>query len=481
MKKILASLFAAVAVLAAGCAGDTSEPATVAQPTREALFADLQSGLSTVLADGSVATATPAAVDAVPGAGAPVVLVEPDAALAENHEHDTLGNDVVVAREPRGQTIAGGDVVAAAEPAQAAPAAAVEPAAAHHDAGAGGGQTLAASTGGGCVANCGTPRYFCDTWGGGFCDDFRGKASGATHVAFPAWGDPYSFDALGSSQTGYETSGWTDAGFRAFSANEHFMTVVDDETFGMGVLRVRQPIDFAGRTGHIHFDADLKTSARRYIRLMLSPDITKTITDDREFGVPKPNTALDIWFINGTFTGRVVRGGSEVGGFSVDWPRYYGADDVRDSIDVYVSRTSVRVLVNGVTYVDTAVADLGFDRAYVYLSQVSYNPCKDGECSQNLQVWHWDNIAFDGPWLPINGLTPTGTRLVAFNAFSAQNCSVRGVAAAPSGTLSWGRWVTWVAALPNDGSPVGVGDVACTYDFSQDGSERPRGFEIVSQ
>ena len=300
-------------------------------------------------------------------------------------------------------------------------------------------------------------------------------------MAFPQGGDPYSFDVLGSSQTEYETSGWTDSGLRGMSANEHFMTVVDDETFGMGVLRVRQPFDFAGRTGHIHFDADMKTSARRYIRLMLSPEITKTVTDDREFGVPKPSTALDIWFINGTFTGRVNRGGNEVGGFSVDWPRYYGTDDVRDSIDVYVSRNHVRVLVNGVTYVDTGIADLGFDRAYVYLSQVSYNPCKDGECSQNLQVWHWDNIAFDGPWLPINGLTPAGTRLVAFNAFSAQNCSVRGVSAAPTGTVSWGRWVTWAASLPNDGSPVGLGDVSCSYDFTQAGSERPRGFEIISQ
>ncbi len=477
MRKIIVPLVAVVAFAMAGCAGGSDEPDTVAQPTREALFADLQSGLSTVIAEGAAATPTPAPSGV---AAAPMVVVAPDAVAEDDHDHDAFGNDI-----PRATSAdtTGGNVRIAADPVpfQPAPAAAQEPAAAHHGSGGGGAASAAPSSGGGCVSNCGTPRFFCDTWAGGFCDDFRGKASGAAHVAFPQGGDPYSYDALGSSQTGYETSGATDGGLRAFSANEHFMTVVDDETFGMGVLRVRQPFDFAGRTGHIHFDADLKTSARRYIRLMLSPDITKTVTDDREPNVTKPETALDIWLYNGTFVGHVTRGGSRAGGFSVDWPRHYGTDDVRDAIDVYVSRNHVRVLVNGVTYVDTGIADLGFDRAYVYLSQVSYNPCKDGECSQNLQVWHWDNIAFDGPWLPINGLTPRGTRMVAFNAFSALNCSVRGVAAASTGALSWGRWVTWVAALPSDGSPVGPGDVSCAYDFSQDGSDRPRGFEIISQ
>jgi hypothetical protein len=343
--------------------------------------------------------------------------------------------------------------------------------------------TATPTIGGGCVSNCGTPRYFCDTWtGGGFCDDYRQKGSGATHVPFPAAGDPYSFDALSSTYTTYVTEGPAPAdGLRAFSSNEHFMTVIEDGQFGMGVLRLQQPFDFAGREGHVHFDIDLKTSARRYVRFMLSPDLTKVLTDDRQADQVRPADAFDLWFVNGTFLGRVYRGGSEQGGFNIWNPRYYGQDNVRDSVDVYVTRNHVRILVNGEQFVSESVPDMGFDRAYVYLLQVSYNPCKDGECSENLQMFHWDNVAFDGPVLARNSLTASGRRDVVFNAYSADSCSVNGVAAAPAGLATWGHWMTWVANLPDDGTSVGVGNISCDYSFSQDGSQVPRGLEIVKR
>ncbi len=346
-----------------------------------------------------------------------------------------------------------------------------------------GGATATPTIGGGCVSNCGEPRFFCDTWTeGGFCDDYRIKGSGNTKVAFPAPGDSYSFDAFGSTQTGYNTSGQTaSGGLRGFSTNEHFMTVIDDETFGMGVLRVQRPFDFANREGHVHFEIDLKTSSRRYVRFMLSPQLTKSATDDRMPEARRPRDAFDLWFLNGTFVGQVVRNGSVVDSFNIDWPRYYGQENVRDDVDVYITRTSVRLEVNGTTFVDESIADLGFDRAYMYLVQASYNPCKDGECSELEQTFHWDNVAFDGPTLGKNSLTPAGQRDVVFNAFSALTCTVRGVPATASSLITWGRWVTWSARLPDDGSSVSVDDVVCVYDFTQNGSDNPRGFEIVKR
>jgi hypothetical protein len=338
----------------------------------------------------------------------------------------------------------------------------------------------AAATGGGCVANCGEPRYFCDTWSGGFCDDFRDKASGATHVAFPAGGDPYSFDAFSTTYPQYETEGPAPAdGLRAFSANEHFMTVIQDGQFGLGVLRLKQPFDFTGREGHVHFDADLKTGARRYVRFALSPDLTKVMTDDRSKQNRRPDNAFDLWFVNGRFYGSVVQGGEEVDSFFPS-TTYFGTDDVRDHIDIYVTRTHVRVLVNGEQLISESVSDLGFSTAYVYLSQASYNPCKDGECDENLQMFHWDNIAFDGPALALNSLTPAGFQDVLFNAYRAESCTVADVPAEPVGEGNEAGRVTWRARL-SVSTVVGVGDVVCDYNFVQDGSDRIGGFEIVRQ
>ena len=337
-----------------------------------------------------------------------------------------------------------------------------------------------APSGAGCVSNCGEPRYFCDGWSGGFCDDFREKNSGATHVAFPAPGDPYSFDALNTTYPFAQTEGPAPAdGLRAFSANEHFMTVIEDGQFGLGVLRLRQPIDFAAREGHLHFDVDLKTGARRYVRFLLSPELTKVTTDDRRQVDRRPGNAFDLWFVNGTFDAQVSRDGAQI--WEQQPGRYYGQDDVRDHVDIYISRSHVRVLVNGTSYLDSAMPDLGFDRAYMYLAQASYNPCKADECGAQLQLFHWDNLAFDGPVLAQNSLTPAGSRDVLFNAFHATSCTVKGAPAESVGPEPDASRVTWRVRLPADGSAVSPADVACQYAFSKDDSEVITGFEVVQQ
>jgi len=331
-----------------------------------------------------------------------------------------------------------------------------------------------------CVFNCGVPQYLCDTWSGGFCDDFRDKSSGNVHADFPVAGDAYSFDGFGSTQLFYNTSGWKDAGRTAISQNEHFHTIIDDETFGIGILRLHQPFDFANREGHARFDVDLKTSARRYVRFMLSPELTKSGTDDRN-AARRPGNAFDLWFIDGKFYGQVYKNGGTTDAFFIDWPRYYGAENVRDRVDVYITRTHLRLTINGTEFVNQNIPDVGFDRAYMYLSQASYNPCKDGECSEAQQTIHWDNIAFDGPILPKNSLTPVGKRDIVYNIMSATSCTVKGTPATRIGGYQWGAWVTWVARLNDDGSSVSANDISCTWDTSMPAGESniPRGFEIV--
>ncbi len=355
--------------------------------------------------------------------------------------------------------------------------------------------------------------HFCDRWSGGFCDDFR-TAQYATHTMFPMPGDPYSLDMV--STTGPYYFPWqgdcctdgpppTPMGFTAY---EHMMMIMADGLFGNAILRLHQPFDFANRAGHIHFDVDTKTGARRYLRFMLSPDLTKRGTDDRDSHV-YPINALEVFIIDGNISGTLIKNNSCGSGyclgnaFSVNSVMPLGHDNVRDHIDLSVSRTHIKLVMNGVTYLDTNMPDIGFDRSYVYLEQASYNPCKDGpkpgeiwpnltldQCSVAAQEFHWDNIAFDGPVLPTNSLTPQGFEDVVFNAYSVGqpgtfnpgqpgNCTVKGVPASPLGAALWGNWVTWMARLPV-GTPVSRADIACISSWSPaSGVDQVQGLEVV--
>jgi hypothetical protein len=357
-------------------------------------------------------------------------------------------------------------------------------------------------------SQCGADIHFCDTWVGGFCNDYRTKQT-TDAVAFPQPGDAVSLDCLSSTNAGqtdalpyYVPTNNTDntdvAGSQiipfpcGISFREHFMTRMEDGQFGMVVMRQQHPFDFAGRTGHIHFDVDLKTQERRYPRLVLSPQLTKTAVDDRN-NVPATAQSFEIWFRNGTFQGKMSKGGQLVDLFpscNGCGPRYYGSDNTRDSVDVYISRTHVKIVVNGNTEVDTDIPDIGFDQAYVYLDHLNYNSCKAyaqegyatvAECQVDGNMFHWDNVAFDGPTLPINSLTPAGSEDVVFNAWSAASCTVKGVQAQGSG-LDY-VWQTWVARLPA-GTPVAAADVKC--DGGGNGGFHwyrgaPMGLEIVHQ
>lgn len=357
---------------------------------------------------------------------------------------------------------------------------------------------------------CGNPPNFCDTWVGGFCNDYRNKQTPKTDPQpFPQPGDAVSLDCLGSTNAG-QTS-WlpyyvptnnadnTDvAGSQiipfpcGISFNEHFMTRMEDGQFGMVVMRQQHPFDFAGRTGHIHFEVDLKTLERRYPRLVISPQLTKVAVDDRN-DTPVTAQSLEVWFRNGTFQVNETKNGALVPQFPACngcGPRYYGTDNNRDAVDVYVSRTHIRIDVNGVTQVDTDIADIGFDVGYVYLDHLNYNSCKAyavegyatvAECQVDGNMFHWDDVAFDGPSLPINGLTPVGFEDVAFNAFSQDACTVKGVAAT---TVRKGGyiWTTWIARLPAN-TPVTAADISCRPDANGGDNYQgdAPGLEIVQQ
>lgn len=267
-----------------------------------------------------------------------------------------------------------------------------------------------------------------------------------------------------------------------FTKHEHFMTRMESGSFGIAMMRFHRPVDLTAER-HIHLEADLKPqNTRNYFRVMLSPDLTKRDADDRG-GEVFPRSFVQAWFRNGKVEGSVCRNGACDGdsypwgdAFASNWPPMPTADNVRVPIDIYLSQTSIKVYISGELKVNDTFAPLGFDLAYLYLSQVSYNPCKDGNCAFADQIAHWDNVAVDGPTLEVNSLTPRGWRDVVFNAYSATSCSVNGVAAQSMGPAKGYTWVTWVARLLDDDSQVAI---ACAYSYVASGSSVPRGIEIV--
>lgn len=340
-----------------------------------------------------------------------------------------------------------------------------------------------------CTTNCGEPRFFCDTWSGGFCDDYRDKYT-LQPVGFPGPGDPYTYDVLSTTDPAYTTDqlGGSMNQLRGFTTDqEHFHTAMEDGGFGTAMLRVHQPVDLTSER-HIHLDVDMKGRTRNYFRVMLSPELTKRDVDDRS-GSPFPNTFIQAWFRNGNIEGSICRNGvcdgnpsypwGDAFGLLRSWEPVFSPDNVRVPIDIYVSQTSIRIYINGIEKANGSFAPLGFNAAYLYLSQVSYNPCKDGQCAPADQVFHWDNVAFDGPVLGHNSLTPAGSRDVAFNAYGATSCAVRGTPATPVGPAEEFNWVTWVARIPNAGAATTLGEIVCEYTYTKDGSDVVRGVEDV--
>ena len=347
-----------------------------------------------------------------------------------------------------------------------------------------------------CGAECGTPRDLCDSWVVGFCFDYRDL--GDTTFELPYLPVEATTECLDATRASYDPTMMNGTlPFPCwFSKHEHIMSRVESGSFGEALVRYHRPVDIpAVGERHIHMEVDIKGRTRNYFRIMLSPDLTKRDVDDRS-GQAYPRSFIQVWVRNGNVEGTICRSGV-CEGDSYPWGDAFGTDiwwlpigqqrygdNVRVPVDLYLSQTTLRMNINGVWKVGentgnkVTFAPLGFDKAYLYLSQVSYNPSKDGQDTFADQIHHWDSVAVDGPTLGLNSLTPAGFRDVAFNAYSATSCNVNGVEAVAQTNRTppeW-TWVTWVARLVDDDTPALI---TCQYSHVAEGSNVPRSIEVV--
>lgn len=382
-------------------------------------------------------------------------------------------------------------------------------------AGAGAGTTSAGgspSAGGGGESDGGTggepddpivdPTYpkdgFCAEGGmeWAFCEDFDGQGDSGPE-ALDLTGTGLGYSLYGHSRISGVTCEVSQDCSPYFQGGT-MLTNAEDSGFGWSAIRIKKPIDFASGEGHLRFTTNFNWTGRMNLGVILSPLATNSMPDNRRFtefdggptiGALNASPALAIKaFRTQDGGGRAVAsvqvwdGGAETQFHDVASPVVIGFDlAVPHDIDVFVTRTHVRMHIDGQSILDQALQDIGFDRAYVYLAGLSYNAMKEDGVphTKEANTVMWDNIAFEGPSLETNAITPDGSKDVVFRAHAVSSCTVKGVPAqGPLISFYQNTWVGWTARLPADAGAVTTDDIDCTInDWPHDANE-PRWGEI---
>jgi hypothetical protein len=194
------------------------------------------------------------------------------------------------------------------------------------------------------------------------------------------------------------------------------------QNYGVNSYRIRQPFDFADRTGKIVFDAELASNLLLgYISVVISDDPAPTANWDVNGRGPNPRNGLIITFMGANpFSSFVdvyeVRDYATVNthNFTVSPPLPIQRGRL-NHVEIRLSRTQLAVDVsgyseNGVDFpaaVDhgrlTFASPLPFTRAHVHLLSHNHATWKysgeDYGTPHPLRSWntYWDNIGFDGP------------------------------------------------------------------------------------
>jgi hypothetical protein len=231
-----------------------------------------------------------------------------------------------------------------------------------------------------------------------------------------------------------------------FGESNHFMEAFDDQGgYLYNDARIRQPFDFAGRTGKITFDVDAKTFGSHswwpevwitdepvpspHLNVIESPP-RNGIGLEFSGGCANSSTGDPIPNAIGTGTGNLGlvdisrnyhvepminfwQAGPNGEHFTIPWGSngyvcYRTMPDMKNHFELRVSQNRIEVWA---TDHDTNVLrmtasidnlNLPFTRGFVHLQHAAYNAEKGG--GTHAQTYHWDNVGFDGPVLPVPAL-----------------------------------------------------------------------------
>lgn len=193
-----------------------------------------------------------------------------------------------------------------------------------------------------------------------------------------------------------------------FQCNHHLMTAIADPGYGMIYLTPNQLVDFSGGVATVRFDlSTLRSSDRDWVDLWISPyeDHLQLALEDwlpDVQGEPRRGVHLRM-DLTGPANNLTMFRAAVVRDFAYqrlpttqDWLGYEQVltPDAarRETFELQLSRTHIRFGLPryNLWWVDTAIADLGWNQGVVQLGHHAYTPTKCAACAHN--TWHWDTV-----------------------------------------------------------------------------------------
>jgi hypothetical protein len=209
--------------------------------------------------------------------------------------------------------------------------------------------------------------------------------------------------------------------------SNHLLVLAAAQNYGMNSYRIRQPFDFAGRTGKIVFDADGTNHALLgWVSLEVTEDPIAvpsfSVATNEEGGII-PKNGFELQFVNTCGGGPLVN--FSLGSLQVfenyvdtltwaDWQssnpapcmavqkgklNHFEVTVAQEKIEVYATPFSP----DGTTFVApqlifSANVKLPFSRGYVHISTHNHATLKYSD-GHSMDAWttRWDNVGFDGP------------------------------------------------------------------------------------
>jgi hypothetical protein len=200
-------------------------------------------------------------------------------------------------------------------------------------------------------------------------------------------------------------------------ASRHALGTAAAQNYGLSTYRIRQPFDFAGRTGTIKLDMDLSNNGLGgWPALIIAGDPSPAPSFDWQERGSGPKNGIEIEFGTGwcntphtlqaivyTFADYVQK--SFVPSFDCANPHAVTAPDSLSHVEVYLTQRQIEIWASDASADGTdfpnfqklweGELDLPFSRGYVSLALRNHATMKYWLGSA--ATLRWDNIGFDGP------------------------------------------------------------------------------------
>jgi hypothetical protein len=254
----------------------------------------------------------------------------------------------------------------------------------------------------------------------------------------------------------------------------HALATAAEQNYGLATYRIRQPFDFAGRTGTIKLDIDLSNnSLGGWPALVIAEDPSPAPSFDWQERGSGPRNGVEVEFDGGwcstphtleasVYTFRDYVQTSDIASFDCQTLHATTTPDALNHVEIYLTQSRLEVWSSdaspdGVTFPNLHLlwagdVTLPFSRGYVSLALRNH---------ATLKYWlgsaasvRFDNVGFDGP--AVTGWREYSAPDSLTTYTGLQGCTMTGTACQWEGDV--------IPAFPDDASRVKCAMTTCTYD-----------------